>query len=240
MAAHARTVAVEDEKDLQSSRKRSRMEDTDQKERAISSFSYVQVFRTWLHLLKFNLDDSSDRRISWRDWKREDLYGKLNEEMPDAEVLRIKEEFETKGGPPSFPLDACLTTKLKPAATSRFRGKQEKRVRKGIIGVKNVNVMAYHIPCRVYHGVPAPGDTCSHICHNHHCVNPYHLCWETHLLNNMRNTCAVMQKAYAATGQAKHVCIHKPTCSGCTPHGDAEKVREWLVQNDADLYKRVQ
>jgi Zinc-binding loop region of homing endonuclease len=221
-------------------RKRRRVDEEKEYDRTllISKFSYTQVIRTWLHMLKFNLTEESAAHITWGVFVQSELYGQRSSIMKDSRAEQI-EALMYDRKEPSFPPDQCLFVNLKAAASSKNRGQQEPRVRKGIIGEKNVNVMAYHIPLRMYAGEPSVGDTASHLCHNHLCINPAHLVWESHALNNMRNTCNMVTTALRHSGSnEKFKCIHNPVCFGCEPMADADQVRAWMKQNPTLVYKQ--
>lgn len=179
----------------------------------ISKLTESQLYDTFIHLLHNNIKPEHKKHFHVAG-------GRLEKFGVNRDVKVI------------FDGDHCVETTLTAAKKSVHRGKQLARITKGVIGWKNHNVLVYHIPARVYHGIPLDGQECSHICGNQNCVNPRHLEWVIRPLNVSRYSCSLAAKAAKRAGLDKpSICFHSPVCEDCTSCANADAIRSEIVAN---------
>jgi len=187
--------------------------DDDSPQHMISKLTTKQLNDTFIHLLQNNIKKEHKQHFRV-------VGGRL-------EAFGVHEDVKV-----TFDGAQCVETTLTAAKKSVHRGKQLARITKGVIGWKNHNVLVYHIPARVYHGIPLDGQECSHICGNQNCVNPGHLEWVIRPLNVSRYSCSLAAKAAKRAGLDKpSICFHSPVCEDCTSCANADAIRSEIVAN---------
>ena len=83
-------------------------------------------------------------------------------------------------------------------------------------------ILAHQVAAILGEGIPLDESLeASHLCHNSVCVNPYHLCWESHQANESRKRCLVWA-VYEDGGDVVYVnaCKHSPRCIRTIPGVD--------------------
>lgn len=187
--------------------------DNDSPQHMISKLSTKQLCDTFIHLLQNNIKKEHEQHFRVTG-------GRLQNFGVDQDVKV------------TFDAAHCVETTLTAAKKSINRGKQLARITKGVIGWRNHNVLVYHIPARVYHGIPLDGQECSHICGNQNCVNPRHLEWVIRPLNVSRYSCSLAAKAAKRVMLEKPaICFHSPVCEDCSPCASGDAIRSGIVAN---------
>lgn len=212
-------VAVEDEK---SDARSVTTKDFRTGATVISRVSMRTIWETSRHLLLNNLESDEAQKIDINNLSRHgNGYKTWQEALSENINFMRKLRFEDS---------QCIVTTLNAA---KFDG-STLRTTKGLLGIKNTNVLVYQLLLTVFRGYPPSGCVASHLCHNAQCINPHHLVWENQSLNVLRNTCAKMVEARLRSKvSTRQLCIHEPVCSGCEADPDAASVRDGLSSSQA-------